>query len=219
MKQVLLCSVKNRLTIHPIKTEAMILKKSTVVGLLLSLYFGTGLIDMVDSTTCLGLKIDNGLSWSVDIDSVKKHFIQKVGALKRMGILPKQSLEEIYFKSIIPSVTYSISVWGNCLPSLMNSLNSIHARAFRVINNLQPSVADDTCLPFSYFYKKSVLVLIHNVYFETWSQSVDELFSKNATSRSTRFPNQFNIIRFKSDTGRNTLQYRGPVILIFLNRS
>ena len=108
----------------------------------------------------------------------------------------------------------------------MNSLNSIHARASRVINNLQPSLADDTCLiksnwlPFSYFYKKSVLMLMHNVYFETLSQSVCELFSKNATSRSTRFPNQFKIlfIKFKSDTGRNTLQYRGPVIWNLLNR-
>ena len=173
MKQVLLWSVKNRLTIHPIKTEAMILKKSTFVGPIPPLYFGTGLIKLVDSTTCLGLKIDNRLSWSVHIDSVKKHFIQKVGALKRMRILPKQSLDEIYFKSIIPSVTYSISVWGNCSPSLMNSLNSIHARPSRVINNLQPSLADDTCLiksnwlPFSYFYKRSVLMLMHNVYFET----------------------------------------------------
>ena len=61
-------------------------------------------------------------------------------------------------------------------------------------------------------------MLMHNVYFETSSQSVCELFSKNATSRSTRFPNQFNIVRFKSDTGRNTLQYRGPVIWNFLNR-
>ena len=75
MKHVLLWSVKNRLTIHPIKTEAMILKKSTFVGPLPPLYFGTGL---VDSTTCLGVKIDKRLSWSVYIDSVKKHFIQKV---------------------------------------------------------------------------------------------------------------------------------------------
>ena len=56
------------------------------------------------------------------------------------------------------------------------------------------------------------------VYFETSNQSACKLFSKNATSRSSRFPNQFNIIRFKSDTGRNTLQYRGPVIWNFLNR-
>ena len=146
MKQVLMWSVKNRLTIHPIKTEAMILKKSTFIGPLPPRYFGTGLINLVDSTTCLGVKIDNRISWSVHIDSVKKHFTQKVGALKRMRILPKQSPEELYFKSIIPSITYSISVWRNCSPSAMNSLNLIHARASRIINNLQPSLADDICL-------------------------------------------------------------------------
>ena len=85
-------------------------------------------------------------------------------------------------------------------------------------------LADGICLsklnwlPFSYFFKKSVLMLMHKVYFETACQPVQELFSKRTTSRSTRFPNQFNIIRFKSDTGRNTLQYRGPVIWKFLNR-
>ena len=51
MKQVLMWSVKrNRLTIHPIKTEAMILRKSAFVGPLPPLYFGTGLINLVDST-------------------------------------------------------------------------------------------------------------------------------------------------------------------------
>lgn len=156
----------------------MILKKSAFVVPLPPLYFGTGLINLVDSTTCLGVKIDNRLLWSVHIDSVKKHFTQKVGPLKRMKILPKKSLEEIYFKSLIPSITYSISVWGNCSPSAMNSLNSIHARASSIINNLQPSLADNICLsksnwlPFSYFYKKSILTLMHKVYFETSCQSV-----------------------------------------------
>ena len=59
---------------------------------------------------------------------------------------------------------------------------------------------------------------MHKMYFETSNQSICVLFSKKSTSRSSRFPNQFNIIRFKSDTGRNTLQYRGPVIWTFLNR-
>lgn len=130
----------------------------------------------------------------------------------------------MYFKSIIPNVTYSILVWGNCRPSAMNSLNSIHTRASCIISNLQQSLVDDICLsksnwlPLSYFGKKSVLMSIHKVYFETSCQSVCELLSKKTTSRTTRFPNQFNIIRFKSDTGRNTLQYRGPVIWNFLNR-
>ena len=95
MKQVLMWSEKNRLTIIPIKTEAMILRKSAFVGPLPPLHFGTGLSNLVDSNSCLGVKIDHRLSWSVHIDSVKKHFTQNVGALKRMRILPKQSLEEI----------------------------------------------------------------------------------------------------------------------------
>ena len=103
MKQVLMWSVKNRLTIHPIKTGAMIPRKSAFVGPLPPLYFGTGLINLVDSTTCLGVKIDNRLSRSGHIDSVKKHFTQKVGALKRMRILLKQSLEEYISNQLFPA--------------------------------------------------------------------------------------------------------------------
>ena len=141
-----------------------------------------------------------------------------------MRILPNQSLGELYFKSIIPSITYSISIWGNCSPSAINSLNVIHARASRIINNLQPSLADDICLtksnwlPFSYFYKKSVLTLMHKVYFETSNQSMCVLFSKKSTSRSSRFPNQFNIIRFKSNTGRNTFTVQRPCDLEFFKQ-
>ena len=59
---------------------------------------------------------------------------------------------------------------------------------------------------------------MHKVYFETSCQSICELFSKRKISRPSRIQNQFNIIRFNSDTGRNTLQYRDPVIWNFLNR-
>ena len=141
-----------------------------------------------------------------------------------MRIFPKKVLEEIYFKSIIPSVTYGISVWGNCSPSALDSLNHIHARAARIVNNLDSTMADDTCLmksdwlAISYFYKKSVLFLLHKVYYGTTTQSICELFSKRISSRSSRVPNQFNIIRFRSETGRNSLRYRGPVIWNFVNR-
>ena len=44
------------------------------------------------------------------------------------------------------------------------------------------------------------------------------LFSKRVSSRSSPVPNQFNIIRFRSETGRNSLRYRGPIIWNFVNR-
>ena len=59
---------------------------------------------------------------------------------------------------------------------------------------------------------------MHKVYFETSCQSICNLFSKRKISRLSRIQNQFDIITFNSDTGRNTLQYRGPVIWNFLNR-
>lgn len=96
---------------------------------------------------------------------------------------------KLNFKCVIPSVTYSVSVWGNCSPSAMNSLNSIHARSSGIIDNLQPPLADDICfsksnwLPLSYFNKESVLKLMHKVYFETSCQSVRKLSSKKTTSR------------------------------------
>ena len=83
MEQVLMWSIRNQLTIHPIKTEAIILSKTSFVGPIPPLYFNTGHIDLVNYTTCLGVKIDNKLTRSVHIDSVKKSFTQKVGALKR----------------------------------------------------------------------------------------------------------------------------------------
>ena len=63
-------------------------------------------------------------------DHMKKSFVQKVGALKSMK-LPVKVLEEIYFKSIVPAVTYGIVVWGY---PIMNSLNLVQARAARVIH-------------------------------------------------------------------------------------
>ena len=97
------------------------------------------------------------------------------------------------------------------------TLNSLHAMASCIINIPQPSPGDaclakSNLLPISYFYIRSVLILIHKVHFEPSCLSICKLFSKRKNYRSFRIQNQFDIIRFNSDTGRNTLQYRDPVI-------
>ena len=50
---VLQWSKNNQLTIHPIKTEAMLIRKSPFIGSLPPLYFGSGTIYVVESTTLL----------------------------------------------------------------------------------------------------------------------------------------------------------------------
>ena len=119
LEQLLLWSSMNKLCIHPIKSEDMIISKTGFTGPVPPIYFGNYFINVVNHTTCLGLVIDNRLTRAMHVDHVKKSFAQKVGALKRMKKLPVEVLEKIYFRSIVPAVTYGIVVWGNCSSSIL----------------------------------------------------------------------------------------------------
>ena len=149
-------STNNRLSIHPIKSEVMILSKSCFTGPAPPIYFGNKHVNVVNHTTCLGVVIDNRLTWSMHVDHVKKSFAQKVGALRRMKRLPAKVLDEIYFKSIIPAITYGIIVWGDCSSTIMETLNPIHARAARIVHH-QGKPQQSNWLPISYIYKRRLL--------------------------------------------------------------
>ena len=57
---------------------------------------------------------------------------------------------------------------------------------------------------------------MHQVFIGSAPKQILELFSKS--SRSTRFSNQFNITRVKTELGRTSFQYRGPKIWNFINK-
>jgi len=65
-----------KLSIHPIKTEGMIITKQGFIGSSPPILCGDKYVNVVDHTTCLGLTIDNCLSWSKHICHIKKHLIQ-----------------------------------------------------------------------------------------------------------------------------------------------
>ena len=120
MDQISLWSMRNKLTIHIAKTDAMILRKSPFIGPIQPRCFGSGFFKTITFTTCLGVTIDNNLSWSIYMEKVKNNCSKQLGALRRMKHLPKYVLQDIYFKAVIPCVTYAISVWGNCSSLLFN---------------------------------------------------------------------------------------------------
>ena len=88
------------------------------------------------NSICLGVVIDSKLSWQPQITAVCKTFGQKVKYLKRLRVLPKKVLEAIYFRSIVPSATYGILVWGTCSPALLHNVERIHLRASKIIYSL-----------------------------------------------------------------------------------
>ncbi|KAK2550083.1 hypothetical protein P5673_029269 [Acropora cervicornis] len=114
-KQIYMWSQRNRLSIHNGKSEAMLLSTKPLIGPLQELRYEENRIDFVNSTCCLGIEIDNKLSWSPHIDKLCKSYRKKLGALRRMPRLPPKVLEEIYFKTVVSGVSYCIPVWDSGL--------------------------------------------------------------------------------------------------------
>ena len=71
------------------------------------------------SALCLGVVIDSRLSWQPQITAVCKSFSRKVKNLTQLRVLPRRVLEAIYFRTIVPSVTYFVLVFGNLYPLLV----------------------------------------------------------------------------------------------------
>ena len=143
--------IENRLTSHPTKSEAMVLGRQTITRPLPPFLLGSSVLNYVTKSRLLGTSVDDKLSWIPHMLELKKNFSNKLDLLKRSRFLPRKvlSLEMSCFSVILPSVKYGIVLWGSCTNSdLVNSVNSLHCRAARIIFNLprdMPSTEVLTC--------------------------------------------------------------------------
>ena len=67
----------------------------------------------MSATNCLGVTIDDKLSWSQRIALSRSAFTAKVKMLGRINFLPTFILETFNYKIVIPSVLYGIVIWGS----------------------------------------------------------------------------------------------------------
>ena len=211
-------SRNNKLTIHSGKSEAMIISHRSFCGPLKPIKLGDKILNFVSEARCLGVTIDSKLSWNSHIEITCKSFGKKINQLKRLKYLPKNTLETIYFTSIVPSVTYCNLVWGTCLPSLMNELEHLHARAAKIIHRLPCSLSDQDALlatgwePLDNLYKKKLLTLMYKVHHNLALDRITSLFSPNINPKhSLRNKSTYVIPRFNLEIGRTALRYRGPL--------
>ena len=113
----------NKLTIHGGKSVVMAINRNNLIGPRKPVSLGNKTVSYVNTSTCLGVAIDCKPSWQPQITAVCKTFSQKLKYLKRLRVLPKKVVEAIYFRSIVPSATYGILVWGfrTCSPALLHN--------------------------------------------------------------------------------------------------
>ena len=100
----------NKLTLHAGKWVVMIIQKHRFVGPLLPVKCGNMELEYTNKTKIIGVTVDKRLMWREHVDKVHNSFSSQIRVLKKMSYLPTRLLEEIYFKTIIPHLTYCIAV-------------------------------------------------------------------------------------------------------------
>ena len=87
---------RNKMTVNTEKTEVMVIKAATFVGPLRPVLFGEKQLRVVTTAKCLGVTIDNNMTWKNHITKVSNQYNAKLSHLRRIRHLPRHILETIY---------------------------------------------------------------------------------------------------------------------------
>ena len=125
----------------------MLLYRGSFVSSLSPVSIGGTTIKWVTHTRLLGFTIYNRLAWAVHMSEAKKSYANKLNLLKRSRFLPNEVLNQLYFKVILPSITYGLVFRGGCsCMDTFNFIEALHCRAARIIYNLPKDLPSNEVL-------------------------------------------------------------------------
>ena len=181
----------------------------------------TGIVNVawVCHTRLLGITIDRKLTWANHLKELRNNFVNKLNLLKKCSFLKRKSLLDLYFKMILPSVTYGIPIWGNCDNlDYIKSLQALHCRVGRLIFNLPrdtPSVQVMELLHWDSIndvYKRRLVKLIHNIASDNMPAMISDLVVWRNSPYNLRGHNKAVVPRFFIYFMKNSVSYRGAVL-------
>ena len=80
-------------------------------------------IPWTNSFECLGVLIDEKLSWDLHVDKTCKKVGSSIAVMKRIkSFVPNSTLQTIYKAMIQPYFDYCSPLWGNCSAYLKEKL-------------------------------------------------------------------------------------------------
>ena len=151
---------------------------------------------------------------------LKKSFAKKLGLLKKSRFLPRSVRQDLYFKVILPSVTYGLILWCSCCNSaLFQSLERLHCRAARLILNLPKDKAyaevlqRDQWPTLSIYHKSAIFICFHKAFHDRLPFTLIDLISKKrATNYSTRTCASLIVQRFNTRYMKDSVAFRGSIL-------
>ena len=91
-------------------------------------------VSRTDTHKCLGVQIDEKLSWDSHIDMICKKASAGIGAMRRIKpFVPVDTLEKVYKNLVQPYFEYCSPLGDNCGKLLNDKLQRCQSRAARVL--------------------------------------------------------------------------------------
>ena len=193
--------------------------KKSLCSLAIHTYPSTGI--QLKESICLGVQVDETLSWEAHISEVIGKVAKVLAALRRLRpICPQSTLVTIYKSLILPHLDYCSAVWGCIGNGLSQKLEKLQNRAARIITG---SSWDASSAPILHALKWDSLAdrrakQLKSLMFKTVNNLVPEYLSDKFASINTIHRHnlrgaQHNLFipRQNTETLKKSFRYRGAV--------
>ena len=214
LHQLITWSKFTSMFIHPVKSEVMLISKTPFIGPIRLIIIDNKPINCVSSSPWV--EIDNKLNWSPHIKMGTSNFNAKISKLKQMKTFNRSTLESIYFKGILPSVTYCISLWGSS--NLLADLEDSHTCAARLIHNISISTPKHEVLSMAkwtslhYMYERRLACIAYQAFYKLAPDHIINLFTKHGTPYNLRDNLRLELVCSKSKALHDSFTHRASIV-------
>ena len=93
-------------------------------------------IERVHEIKCLGVIIDDTISWKLHIKHIQSKLSRSISILNKVKqVLDQKSLLILYCSLVLPYLTYCAEIWGNNYKSSIHAVSILQKKAIRIIHN------------------------------------------------------------------------------------
>ena len=207
----------NKLSIHPEKTEFMVIdhpRRQSKLPELQPFYLDNIRIKQVHKTKYLGLTVDDKLSWNEQYKSAKGKVAGGLASLRKLkNILPQSQWLNVYQALVESHLRYANVVWGALSSTKLSTLQRYQDRAFDLIESSK--IKDD--------YNKNILnvnqlmtfdraVMTFKIVNQLCPERLQNKFiERSALSKyNTRNMKDLHVQKLKLEHTKKSFLYTGP---------
>ena len=183
------------------------------------LKIGNELIEKVDCTKFLGVKIDKNLEWNDHIKMVRNKLSSGLYALSSVKyILPYEHMRQIYFTLIHPYLNYGTLLWGSAKKMHLRKLVTLQNKSIRMITlanynaSAAPIYTTTNIMPFDNMFKSHLANLMFQHKHKQLPPAIQQLFTANIETHShgTRQQLDPHVTRKRTKKINDTFLHKAP---------